>query len=283
MNFRKANSCGTMTDGFRFYKPSPLLRDYVRYYWVFKSDQPIETYTFPIGCPQIIFHKRAALLIPELGTRQDRLTISGQVNFSSHIKAEESVEMIVVVFHPYAMSAFLHVPISLFYNTEVSGYGLENKTLNDLAARVLACEENDSCISLIEQWLLSQVAINFASKREADMDRIAAVVRQMYVTPNRPISELASIACLGKKQFERLFLAAVGMNPKEYARLVRFQKSLRLMQCSAGNISQAQIAYQCGYSDQSHFIREFRKLSGYTPLSLATVCKPYSDLFTSPV
>ena len=112
-----------MTDGFRFYKPSPLLRDYVRYYWVFNSDQPIETYTFPIGCPQIIFHKRAALLIPELGTRQDRLTISGQVNFSSHIKAEESVEMIVVVFHPYAMSAFLHVPISLFYNTEVSGYG----------------------------------------------------------------------------------------------------------------------------------------------------------------
>ena len=160
-----------MTDGFRFYKPSPLLRDYVRYYWVFKSDQSIETYTFPIGCPQIIFHKRAALLIPELGTRQDRLTISGQVNFSSHIKAEESVEMIVVVFHPYAMSAFLHVPISLFYNTEVSGYGLENKTLDDLAARVLACEDNDSCISLIEQWLLSQVAINFASKREADMDR----------------------------------------------------------------------------------------------------------------
>lgn len=82
------------------------------------------------------------------------------------------------------MSAFLHVPISLFYNTEVSGYGLENKTLDDLAARVLACEDNDSCISLIEQWLLSQVAINFTSKREADMDRIAAVVRQMYVTPN---------------------------------------------------------------------------------------------------
>lgn len=73
------------------------------------------------------------------------------------------------------------------------------------------------------------------------------------------------------------------MNSKEYARLVRFQKSLRLMQCSAGNIGQAQIAYQCGYSDQSHFIREFRKFSGYTPLLLATVCKPYSDLFTSPV
>lgn len=58
------------------------------------------------------------------------------------------------------------------------------------------------------------------------------------------------------------------MNPKEYARIVRFQKSLKLMQNQTENISQAQIAYQCGYSDQSHFIREFRELSRYTPLSL---------------
>lgn len=60
----------------------------------------------------------------------------------------------------------------------------------------------------------------------------------------------------------------VGMNPKEYARIVRFQKSLKLMQNQTENISQTQIAYQCGYSDQSHFIREFRELSRYTPLSL---------------
>mgnify|MGYP001719310271 CR=1 FL=1 len=95
-----------MTEGFKFYKPCQLLQDYVRYYWIFESNQPIKTYTFPIGCPQLIFHKKSALYIPELNTKQDRLTISGQVNFSSHISAEDSVEMIVVVFHPYAMSAF---------------------------------------------------------------------------------------------------------------------------------------------------------------------------------
>lgn len=273
-----------MTDeGFRFYKPCPLLQDYVRYYWVFKSEHPIETYTFPIGCPQIIFHKRSGLLIPESGIRQDRLTISGQVNFSSHIRAEESVEMIVTVFHPYAMGVFLDIPISLFYNKEESGYGLENKSLNDLASRVLACEENDFCIDLIEQWLLSQLRINLTSKCASDINRIAAVVRHMYTAPKSLVPELASVACLSKKQFERRFLAGVGMNPKEYARIVRFQKSLKLMQSRTGNDSQAQIAYQSGYADQSHFIREFRKLCGYTPLSLTAVCKPYSDLFTSPI
>lgn len=125
-----------MTEGFKFYKPCQLLQDYVRYYWIFESNQPIKTYTFPIGCPQLIFHKKSALYIPELNTKQDRLTISGQVNFSSHISAEDSVEMIVVVFHPYAMSAFLNIPISVFYNQEVSGYGLENKKIK------LSCDEN---------------------------------------------------------------------------------------------------------------------------------------------
>lgn len=69
-------------DTFHFYKPCQTLQPYIRYYWVFKSDQILNTFTFPIGCPQIIFHKKTPLLIPELGIWQDTLTISGQVNFS---------------------------------------------------------------------------------------------------------------------------------------------------------------------------------------------------------
>lgn len=55
------------------------------------------------------------------------------------------------------------------------------------------------------------------------------------------------------------------------------------MQHQAGKeINQAQIAYASGYADQSHFIREFRQFSGYTPGALLKVCAPYSDLFTDP-
>ena len=85
-------------ENFKFYKPCGLLRPYVRYYWVFKSDQSLNTYTFPIGCPQIIFHKQEPLYIPELDTVQNKLSISGQVNFSSHLCANGNIEMIVVVF-----------------------------------------------------------------------------------------------------------------------------------------------------------------------------------------
>ena len=240
---------------------------------------------FPIGCPQIIFHKQTPLYIPELGISQSEFTISGQVNFHSHLYANGNVEMIVVVFQPFTLKAFLNLPISLLHNQEVSGYDLENKHLKRLAAQIFDCENTSLCISVIEQWLLSQIADVLTLKTEYNIKRIAATIQQLFAMPTISVIELASIACVSKKQFERLFKELVGTNPKEYARIVRFQKSLKLLQHyseDAKDANQAQLACQCGYADQSHFIREFRRFSGYTPLSLLNVCKPYSDLFNDP-
>lgn len=80
------------------------MQPYVRYYWV-KSSQPLNTFTFPVECPQIIFHKQSPLYIPELYATQDKLTISGQVYFSSHLYDDENIEMIVIVFQPHGAHA----------------------------------------------------------------------------------------------------------------------------------------------------------------------------------
>ena len=269
-------------EGFQFYKPCRLLQPYIRYYWVFRSSWLLKTLTFPIGCPQLIFHKGMPLYIPELGTRQSILTVSGQVNYPAHLYSEGETEMIVVVFQPYGMRAFLHLPISALHNLEVSGFDLEYKRLEELAAQVFECKDTDTCINLIEAWLLSLLSEVQTPKLALNQKRIAAAINYLFSTPGTSVTTLASIACLSKKQFERLFNDMVGTNPKEYARIARFQMSLKLLQeCPAG-ISQAQLAYQCGYADQSHFIREFKQFSGHTPVALLNICQPYSDLFTNP-
>ncbi len=130
-------------EDFKFYKPCKELQPYVRYYWVFKSNQPLNTLTFPIGCPQIIFHKQTPLYIPELKTVQSEFTISGQVNYPSHLCADGNVEMIVIVFQPYVLKAFLNLPIFLLHNQEVSGYDFENKHLRQLAAQIFDCENTN--------------------------------------------------------------------------------------------------------------------------------------------
>lgn len=270
-------------DDFEFFRPCESLAPYVRYYWVFRSSRPLSELTFPIGCPQIIFHKKTPLFVPELNVAQHRFTVSGQVNFSSHLSSEGRVEMIVVVFRPHTMNLFLGVPASQFYNHEVSGYDIENKQLNELADRIFDCEDVARCISFIESWLLIQITNSFSNAAN-QLKRISAVVEQIIHTPQISIDELSSCACWSKKQFERQFKTFVGINPKEYARIVRFQKVLSILQKQSNKeLNYAQIAYLSGYSDQSHMIREFTSYSGHTPSRLIKVADPYSDLFTEPV
>ena len=175
---------------FGFYRPGELLRPYVRYYWVLRSDRPFRTLTFPIGCPQIIFHRGTPLHIPELGTDQGRLTVSGQVNFPAHLVSGGNLDMIVVVFRPHAAGAFLGRPISELYNREIPGCDLENRSLNELAERVSACRDEARCVAMIESWLTERIARHFARKRrgcppEAELPRVDAAVRQLCAEPER--------------------------------------------------------------------------------------------------
>ena len=150
--------------------------------------------------------------------------------------------MIVVVFQPYTLKAFLNLPISLLHNQEVSGYDLENKHLKRLATQIFDRENASLCIGVIEQWLLSQIAGALTLKTEYNIKRITAVIRQLLIMPETIlVIELASIACLSKKQFERLFNELVGANPKEYARIVRFQKSLKLLQHYSGRCKSSSV------------------------------------------
>lgn len=258
----------------RVYRPSPPLRQYVRYFWVIDSCEKFQTLTFPIGCPQLIFHKRSPLCIPELNCNQHQFTISGQVNFPAHIASTGDTKMIVAVFYPHTAGMFLATPPSAFHNLEICGFDLGNKQLNELASRIIDCENDSESIAILDRWLTQKI------NPTLNIRRIAPAISTLLHRPETSVSALSSTACLGNKQFERIFRDYVGMNPKEYARVVRFQKTMWHMQ--QGETDFSTIAYSCGYADQSHFIREFKSLSSHTPKSFLQTCQPYSDLFTTP-
>ncbi len=256
-------------------RPRKELRPYVRYFWILESNEPFSVLTFPIGCPQIIFHRKSPLYIPETGQSQNRFTVSGQVNFPAHILSDGNIEMIVAVFYPHTIGMFIDTSPSEFYNQEISGYDIENLRLNETAGRIFDSRSGDNAIGIIEQWLLSK------TNPTLNLRRIGSSLELLLHNPSVSVNVLANDACLSRKQYERVFREQVGMNPKEYARVVRFQKALWMLQ--RGSRNYADIAVDCGYADQSHLIREFKAMSGHTPKSLFDYCAPYSDLFTNPM
>lgn len=261
---------------FTFYSPCKHLQSFIRYYWILNTNENLDVLTFPIGYPQLIFHRRTRFYIPELDSEQARFSISGQVNFPARIQSSGDIETIVVVFYPHAIGTMFNIPVSSFYNQEIDGYSLGDKRLNALADAVLNADDSDEAVKMIEKWLLSRLE----ETAIFNFKRVGASLRHLFHDNNISVESMAQLACLSRKQFERVFFNAVGMKPKEYSSVVRFQKSLWLMQ--NGNRDFADIAYACGYADQSHFIRECRKYSGTTPTELLKSQQVYSDLFASP-
>ncbi len=259
-----------------FHRPSMRLQPFIRYYWILKANENIDALTFPIGCQQLIFHRRSRFYIPELEAEQARFSISGQVNFPARIQSSGDIETIVVVFYPHAIGTMFNIPVSTFYNQEIDGYALGDKSLNILADDVLNADDSDESVKIIEKWLLSRLE----ESAFYNFKRVGASLQQLFLDNTINVDGMAQLACLSRKQFERVFFNAVGMKPKEYSCLTRFQKSLWLMQ--NGNRDFADMAYSCGYADQSHFIRECRRYSGTTPAELLKTQPVYSDLFASP-
>lgn len=258
-------------------RPRAELRPYVRYYWILESGGPSCTLTFPFGCTQMIFHRKTPLYIPETGAWQDSFTVSGQVNFPAHVCSYGPVEMITAVFRPHTIGMFAGIPPSEFYNMEISGFDIGSRSLSDLAQRICDAKSHSACIGILEDWLLSRLQ----NGEPADFRRMESAVGKILDTPVISVEALADDVCLGRKQFGRIFREHAGMNPKEYMRVVRFQRAMRMMQC--GRRDYAGMAADCGYADQSHFIREFKAMGGHTPFDLPKHCIPYSDLFTCPV
>jgi AraC-like DNA-binding protein len=81
---------------------------------------------------------------------------------------------------------------------------------------------------------------------------------------NAPIDRLAQTTGLSRRQFERRFSERVGLPPRLFGRIVRFQRAFRHLGAESG----AAVAARCGYADQAHLIREIRRFAGQTPAAL---------------
>jgi AraC-like DNA-binding protein len=82
------------------------------------------------------------------------------------------------------------------------------------------------------------------------------------------IGQVAAALGVGQRRLERAFARSVGLSPKALGRVLRFRRALRelaLGQDGERRQSWAALAFAAGYADQSHFIREFKKLAGLTP------------------
>lgn len=129
----------------------------------------------------------------------------------------------------------------------------------DLLAQLRAAPDWQAMAGPMSQWLLGLAK----GKRIDDpVAREASKLRMAY--GNIPIQDLADSAGLSLRHFQRRFRTLTGLNPKHYARICRIGHAVHRKELEP-DANWTTLAHEAGYADQSHFIRDFKALTGTLP------------------
>jgi AraC-like DNA-binding protein len=193
-------------------------------------------------------------------TLNGALVVGAYSEFSIIDTAEQRSTM-GAVFKPGGAFPFFKLPAGELQDTDVSLDTLWGAEAGHLRERLLEAKTPEAKFAAIERALLEKMVRPLAAPHPA----VRFAVGNFRRLPNRPISNVTDQIGLSGRHFIQLFAQQVGLTPKLYCRVQRFQKVLRHVARSTNSIDWTQIALTCGYFDQAHFIHDFRAFSGINP------------------
>ena len=229
--------------------------------------------TIPSGCVHLVFHRGENLNIQSKGL-QPKNFIRGQFSTYGSLISKGYIDMLAVIFHPLGLNPFVRCSMSELYNHYIDVEDLEDIELNHLKLNISAEPAVETCIRLIERFFMQRLV-----DADCNYQRTQHAICQIINQPQIDVNTLAESACLGYRQFKRVFTNYAGMSPKEYYRVVRFQRALYLLQNHPG-MEFVDLAYSCGFYDSSHLVKDFKEFTGCSPTQYLSSHSPYSTFFS---
>jgi len=154
---------------------------------------------------------------------------------------------------------FFHMPAGELHNVQVSLDSLWGAKAAELRERLLEGRTPDARFQILEQALFEQAA------RFTRHPAVAFALSEFSRVPHdRSIGEVTGQIGLSPRRFIQVFNDEVGLTPKLFCRVRRFQEVLSVIRREPV-IDWAAVALDCGYFDQAHFIHDFRSFSGISP------------------
>ena len=176
------------------------------------------------------------------------------------ISTHKHSEMMIIQFNPGGIFPFLHIPAEELNDKVVPTEDIFNGEILKLRDKVKQKNSTSEMFSLIEDWLLQRF--------KPELDTPKSIFEVLRIMENEPLEinykHILKLFPYSQKHLINLFKKYVGLTPKYYQRILRFNEILHKIQ-KEEKISWTQIAYSCNYTDQSHFIKDFKHFSGFNP------------------
>jgi AraC-like DNA-binding protein len=254
---------------FQLAAPSPALSPYVRHYqlihFVFAGGAPRPVKPYPPRPEQcLIFYPRDPLTIEYLATgqkiRQPRSIVSGQVVSRQNLHIGDDYIVLKVVFYPGALFHLVQLPLTEITDSNVDAESVFGPQMRQLNERLGSTSELPAMVALVEAFLLRR--LRMTQNAAGPLDQVARLL--LYRPEAFSLDYLAAESCLSPRQFQRRFSQQVGVSPKWFSRISRFDRAFRL-KCSHPGLDWLQVAVQTGYQDYQHLAKEFAEFAGVRP------------------
>lgn len=253
------------------YPRHPLLQSVIEYFWTLEgtpSSAEDTALIYPEGCFEIILSFGAA-------TRwiSDDQEIDLPASFISPVRTsyydihpQGHVEYLAIRFLPTAIP-IPNFPAVEYGNKAISLDDVIDMKMRNLFAPVYAMESMAERITYLEKVFVD-LLVDRVRHHPSDFSAAIKLINQSF--GKAPIQLICEQSELYPRKLERYFDQFIGVTPKTYARIIRFNFAVQKY-LSAPNEGAGSLIYQAGYADQAHFIRECRLFTGRTPGELATL------------
>jgi AraC-like DNA-binding protein len=250
---------------YRRIRPSPAVEPYVEFYWTLELESAAgyEQRIIPDGRAGIILNFASPFESHADGVwkSQPGCFFVGQITGPLLLRPAGTAKMIGIQFRPNGAAQLLGLPISEFTDSAIALDDLQHKLFRQLEW-VRALPSAAQSIRALDNILRS-----FSERVRID-DRLVsyAIGHIERAGGSFSIKDVAAHAGCSARQLERRFRNSVGISPKLFSRMQRFQNVLRV--AGGPDSDWINAAVRCGYYDQAHLIRDFREFSGKTPTAL---------------
>ena len=248
------------------YTPSVALQPYIMCYFIWEHPQlltdAIEVHSTPNGLGGMVFNYGDPYHVLNGKQKWERVPysfVAGQFTKNYCLRLSGRLGMIGVVFWPAGLSHIIGIPMSSFTNQRIDLNLVLGKEASIMEHQILESTTKHQRISVLEKFLLRKLC-----KTAPKTDIIDTAVQTMLQQKGMlSIRQLADDLCISPRQFQRRFSEKVGISPKLFSRIKRFNYISTLS--TSPLTDWMDMVHEGGYYDQAHFIRDFCDFSGKKP------------------
>lgn len=247
-------------------KPPEYLAAYVRYFWVLEGEasfaQPYIHRSMADGCAELIFHYTGVFdeLLDDRSTERSFSSgLAGQSQQFRRFLIKQNFGIFGVYLYPFAVSQLFAVPGVEAKNQMIDLRSLLGADANELEEKMMLAIDNRLRVKIITEFLERRL-LKVKKQPPGVFEAVKYIIQTNGTTR---VEDLANQNFQSTRQFERNFKQFSGFSPKLFSRIIRFQMALGEYKSKGKSLTE--IAYACGYYDQSHFIQDFKEFSGFNP------------------